>query len=213
MGATDAKGSPKGTRFIDLTGKKFNRITVMKDLPGQGGNPRITARCDCGEMFTVFKASVKHGYRKSCGKCGLVKRGRRRAHRLSGTRLYSWWMRHRKAGTLVPEWHDNLQHVVCHLLPLRTSRECPQISSYAFVARDDGELIGPDNCVAVRGGSGRSAGVLVEVDGVVRNVADWGGFLSITRQRAHQLHVEGRLVERIQNQNRLERGRSNGRDS
>lgn len=50
-------------KFIDLTGQKFNYLTVIKEL----GNNRIICRCDCGTVKEYDKYKVKTGKTKSCG--------------------------------------------------------------------------------------------------------------------------------------------------
>lgn len=50
-------------KFIDLTGKTFNNLTVIKEL----GNNRILCRCICGSEKEYDKYKVKTGLTKSCG--------------------------------------------------------------------------------------------------------------------------------------------------
>lgn len=55
-------------RHEDLTGKRFGKLVVTEDLPGQGvTNPTIKCRCDCGTVFRVLKKNVKYGDTTSCG--------------------------------------------------------------------------------------------------------------------------------------------------
>lgn len=58
---------------VDLTGKKFNMLTVIKEL---GGN-KILCKCDCGNEKVINKDNVKSGKVLSCG-CLLRQKGRRR---------------------------------------------------------------------------------------------------------------------------------------
>lgn len=58
---------------IDLTGKKFNMLTVVKEL---GGN-KLLCRCDCGNEKVINKDNVKSGKVLSCG-CLLRQKGRQR---------------------------------------------------------------------------------------------------------------------------------------
>lgn len=57
--------------FIDLTGKKFDRWTVIKkaDFVGHGIKPNIywKCACDCGEIQEVMGSSLRSGVSKSCG--------------------------------------------------------------------------------------------------------------------------------------------------
>jgi hypothetical protein len=51
----------------DLTGKKFGRLTVIEDIAGQGLNPRLKCKCECGTVTTPFKNSIVTGSTQSCG--------------------------------------------------------------------------------------------------------------------------------------------------
>lgn len=56
-------------RFIDLTGNKFNRLTVIK-YHGKIGTAQAVAwlcQCDCGKALIVSSGSLKSGKQKSCG--------------------------------------------------------------------------------------------------------------------------------------------------
>lgn len=56
----------------DLTGRRFGKLTVIKEL----GGGRILCRCDCGQEKEFIKSNVKRGLSKSCGSC--VRRHTRR---------------------------------------------------------------------------------------------------------------------------------------
>lgn len=56
-------------KFIDLTGQKFNRLTVVK-YHGKVGVSKAVAWqciCDCGKALIVTSGSLKSGKQKSCG--------------------------------------------------------------------------------------------------------------------------------------------------
>lgn len=62
------------SKFIDLTGQKFNHLTVLKrgdDLIKKNGKkqPRWICQCDCGNPNTVLVLgyNLKNGNTKSCG--------------------------------------------------------------------------------------------------------------------------------------------------
>lgn len=56
----------------DLTGRRFGKLTVIKEL----GGGRILCRCDCGREKEFNKSNVKRGLARSCGSC--VRRHTRR---------------------------------------------------------------------------------------------------------------------------------------
>ena len=56
-------------KFIDLTGQKFERLTVVK-YHGKIGTAQMVAwqcMCDCGKAVIVSSGSLKTGKQKSCG--------------------------------------------------------------------------------------------------------------------------------------------------
>lgn len=61
-------------RLIDLTGKRFGRLTVMKRaenniLPSGLKEPMWMCECDCGNSSVIRGAFLRTGHTKSCG-CG-----------------------------------------------------------------------------------------------------------------------------------------------
>lgn len=60
-------------KLDDLTGKRFNRWTVIKRVgtyysPARDGvTPTYLCRCDCGTERVVIGRNVKYGLSKSCG--------------------------------------------------------------------------------------------------------------------------------------------------
>lgn len=73
--------------FVNLTGKKFNRLTVLGISLKRGKNNQIhwDCLCDCGKLKSIMTTSLKRGLTKSCG-CilkeaktthGLSKKGQR----------------------------------------------------------------------------------------------------------------------------------------
>jgi hypothetical protein len=55
-------------KFIDLTGKKFGRLTVISRSEKNNYNrPMWLCRCECGKEATVGGQPLRHGFTKSCG--------------------------------------------------------------------------------------------------------------------------------------------------
>ena len=53
--------------FIDLTGKKFNRLTVLEKLDKRGNEWYWKCKCDCGNICEVAGVSLRSNRTKSCG--------------------------------------------------------------------------------------------------------------------------------------------------
>jgi hypothetical protein len=60
------------SRLIDLTGKRFGRLTVLHRgndhiLPSGYHAIRWVCRCDCGKVISVYANGLQSGRAKSCG--------------------------------------------------------------------------------------------------------------------------------------------------
>ena len=76
------------SKFIDITGKKYNMLTVVKRIENAGGMPRWLCKCDCGNFTKVRGSNLKSGVVKSCG-CLLHRPTH--THNMSHTPLYRVW--------------------------------------------------------------------------------------------------------------------------
>ena len=90
---------PKNPRFIDITGKTFNKWTVLSYAGGRvyakhsGSVHYFNCRCECGAEKVVAGESLKRGISKCCRACSnrhrppppFVKHG------MVDTRTYSSW--------------------------------------------------------------------------------------------------------------------------
>jgi hypothetical protein len=110
-------------RKIDLTGRRFERLTVIGEAePDKNGHARWNCRCDCGEEKTILSTHLVRGSIRSCG-CQRAKR--RTKHKQSRTKLYKVWeeMKQRcnnqnnasysnygnRGISVCPEWQDDFQ--------------------------------------------------------------------------------------------------------
>lgn len=83
-------------KWIDLTGRRFGRLTVVEvDQRGCADNDYVTTWkcvCDCGNMITTRTACLRRGYTQSCG-CLRSELSAQRTTKHNGkdTRLYAIW--------------------------------------------------------------------------------------------------------------------------
>lgn len=85
--------------FIDMTGKKFGRLTVqyVSERTGKLGQVYWHCVCDCGGEKDVLGASLRNGSTKSCGCLTREATSKRcKTHGGSKERLYRTWS-HMKA--------------------------------------------------------------------------------------------------------------------
>lgn len=75
--------------YVDLVGKKYNRLTVVSYHGKLNGNHvQWNCLCDCGKTTVVLGYNLKAGAVKSCGCLGL---GNNSIHGMTDTRLYHIW--------------------------------------------------------------------------------------------------------------------------
>lgn len=81
--------------FIDLTGRKFGRLTALRRDGTINGRAAWLCKCDCGNEVAVLSTSLTSGNTRSCG-CIHSEQlaARNRAHATHGgnrSRLYGVW--------------------------------------------------------------------------------------------------------------------------
>ncbi len=95
------------TKFINLTGQKFGRLTIIKRAHDKGQQTMWLCQCSCKSMCVVNGYNLRKGNTKSCGcfRREITKnlwkrsseeyresfRSKFRTHRLSRTRAYTSW--------------------------------------------------------------------------------------------------------------------------
>lgn len=65
-------------KFIDLSGQRFNRLTVVRRAQNIGKSVAWLCLCDCGKNTTIEAGSLKRGNTKSCGCLNREPHGRGR---------------------------------------------------------------------------------------------------------------------------------------
>ena len=61
---------------VNLAGKRFGFLEVLSFLDrNKFGNSKWLCACDCGNMTEGFYQHLIQNEKRSCGKCGLIKRG------------------------------------------------------------------------------------------------------------------------------------------
>lgn len=83
-------------KFIDLTGQKFGRLTVVKRVENdKQGRAKWLCKCDCGNIQIIQASKLRNGHSKSCGCLRIdtltANAAKRHRHKLSNTKLYQVW--------------------------------------------------------------------------------------------------------------------------
>jgi hypothetical protein len=74
--------------FIDLTGRTYGRLTVVRRLGTQGRNILWLCECACGESTTVTRPNLQSGHTRSCG---CLVNAQNATHSMSRSRVYRIW--------------------------------------------------------------------------------------------------------------------------
>ena len=81
--------------FIDMSGRKCGRWTVIKRVEDRSGAAAWLCKCDCGNEKVVSGANLRKGTSKSCGclrtEVTIEKNKRMTKHDDSHSRLYAIW--------------------------------------------------------------------------------------------------------------------------
>ena len=79
-------------RFVDLTGKTFARLSVLRVADEKRKQTCWVCRCECGSECVVVGSNLSSGNTKSCG-CLKAERSRQRCttHGKTGSRAHRIW--------------------------------------------------------------------------------------------------------------------------
>lgn len=80
------------SKLIDLTGKKFGKLTVLKRAENnKHRQPQWLCKCDCGNETVVVGQKLRTGHTKSCG-CIVYEQKPRLTHGMTSTPLFTRWI-------------------------------------------------------------------------------------------------------------------------
>lgn len=86
------KGGSGAKKLIDLTGRRFGRLTILRRGGSYRSEPKWVCACDCGNELEVRSGALRRGNTESCG-CLNADRSRERStkHGKHGTKTYRSW--------------------------------------------------------------------------------------------------------------------------
>lgn len=80
------------TNVIDLTGKRFGRLLVLRREGRRGKRITWLCECDCGALHVVAGANLRSGGTTSCRSCAYKRMGKiRSTHGMSKSREHHCW--------------------------------------------------------------------------------------------------------------------------
>ena len=110
---------------VDISGRVFNKWTVIKPTKNSSKVSYWTCRCSCGNIKEVNGSSLKRNISKSCGKCT-------NALGMSDSLLYQLW-------TSMWTRVENKKHVAYHRYGGRGISICDKWKTFAGFYEDMGE--------------------------------------------------------------------------
>lgn len=72
---------------IDLTGQRFGRLVVIREVQTVGNNRAYLCRCDCGNQRMVSMNQLRSGRARSCGCLNRERSSEKNTHDLTGQRF------------------------------------------------------------------------------------------------------------------------------
>lgn len=189
-------------QFIDLTGQRFGRLTVIKRVGSDKNHYALwECQCDCGNTTVTSSNHLLHNNTKSCG---CFKRelssNRFKKHGEYKTRLYRIW-RNIMSRCI---WHIKEDHRICRDYQHRGITVCNEWQEYenfAKWARSNGysddlsidriDVNGnyePNNCrwadIKTQANNKRSC-IYIKINNEVKTLTEWCEQFGVNKNTAH----------------------------
>lgn len=184
--------------FIDLTGMKFNKLTVIKRVENnKRGQAMWECSCDCGNTTIVNGYTLRNGGVKSCGCLNHVPKTK--THGMTNTSLYHIWagMKQRclsaREGTLYYKNYMSRGITICD--------EWVEFEPFMEWAFSNGYKPGltieridvdgnycPENCTWIpfkEQASNRRSNLMIEYNGKTMSLKAWCDELGLDYKRTH----------------------------
>lgn len=193
-------------RKIDLTGQRFERLTVIKEAPKRKKSSMWLCKCDCGNSSVVSVSDLRRGHTKSCG---CLRADMNTIHGVYNTRLYRIWHEmqrrcndHNKAAykryggrgiSVCDEWDD--PKVFYDWAMANGYKKGLQIDRI----NNDGDYE-PNNyqwVTAKENCNNRQTNVTVELDGQTKTVMEWSRITGIPHSTIRGRIKAGKSPEEI----------------
>lgn len=184
--------------FKDLTGQKFNYLTVIEYVGSKNKKSMWLCECECGNQTIVDSSSLKSGNTKACG-CHMKDGwGNNKTHGMSKTRLYRIWQAmisrcyyeknkyYQNYGgrgiSVCDEWRNNFE------LFMKWSLNNHYANNLTIDRIDNDKGYSPDNCKwvtrFVQMNNTRN-NRLLDYNGQTKTVAEWSRYANISYDVLH----------------------------
>ena len=180
---------------IEMTGKRFNLLTVEGPAKSKNGKSYWNCLCLCGNKTVVSGSNLRNGAVKSCG-C-LQHEPRNRTHGESKTKLYRHWIsmiyRCQNPKNQAYKWYGARGIKVCQKWQTfegfkKWVEETRTNEEYTVERIDVNGDYCPENCTWIPLSSqanNRRSNVMIEYNGKRQNLTDWCKELNLNYKRVH----------------------------
>ncbi|MDR1837624.1 MAG: hypothetical protein LBQ89_08205 [Treponema sp.] len=199
------------SKKLDLTGKKFGRLTVIEQSLSKNKKALWKCKCECGNEVIAKSDKLQNGRTKSCG-ClhrEIISAGINKTHGVSKSRLYAIWSgmitrcenpnrkKHKKdyqdrGITVYQEWHS-----------FELFQEWALANGYAenlTIERiDNNKGYSPDNCKWADNktqANNRRICINITFNGVTQTIAQWAEEIGMKYTTLYQRFLNGWDTER-----------------
>lgn len=194
-------------KIIDLTGMKFNKLTVIEFVGLNKNNKALwKCKCECGKIVNVISSNLKNGNTKSCGCYNIDKIIERNTkHNGKGKRLFNIWcnMKDRcyrekskiykyyglKGIKVCDEWLHDYSNFE------KWSLENGYRDNLTIDRIDSNKDYCPNNCrwiTLAEQQRNKSNNILITIDGVTRKIFEWCEIYKIDLKLAHDRYKKGK---------------------
>ena len=182
--------------FIDITGKKFGRLTAIEKAGTAGDKQTLwMCTCDCGNTVTVRGKHLRSGHTQSCGCLNIEKTRdpscKKSTHGMKKTHLYSRWrnMKERcynknrtgyaryggRGIEVCPEWRNSFETFRDWAMSNGYDENAPR-GQYTLERKDNDGPYCPENCrwaTYKEQANNRSSNDLITYNDETKTVKEW----------------------------------------
>lgn len=198
-------------KLIDLTGKKFGKLTVIKKTKSRNKRTMWLCECECGNKKEIGGSELKSGTTKSCGCYNLQKLHERKRHGMSCTRLYKIWscMKYRCYGKKHKEkcYYQNKGIKICdEWLKFDGFYEWAKDKYFEGSSIDRIDVNGnyePNNCRFVDKyiqANNKTNNIIIEYNGEKKTLAEWAKEKNINYFCLRSRYLKGWDTDRMLNE-------------
>ncbi len=193
-------------KFVDISGRRYGRLTVIGLVPDVRKNSHRVwlCKCDCGNTVETIRNRLEKGYTRSCGclQKEIVSK-RSKTHGMSDSRLYVIWnhmiRRCEKPNnasyadyggrgiSVCKEWHDSSAFIEWAL-------ENGYRDNLTIERIDVNGNYEPSNCKWItksEQGKNTRRNVRISLNGRVETLADWARIINIPYATIESRYLRG----------------------